>query len=120
MLGLVFVRDCLRQENVVATCEGTICKGFCLQSDKRFACLVCLHQAETASSGSKILHRMHVVFVHMASTGGDRTVAEFVAQKNTVTHMSMSVFTNTNQGYRHFNEWFRLFNFEVQEKQRKT
>ena len=55
-------------------------------------CFVCLHQAETVSSGSKMLHRMHVVFVHMATTGGDRTVAELVAQKNTVTHMSMSVF----------------------------
>jgi hypothetical protein len=94
----------------VAICEGAICKGFCLQSDKRVACLVCLHQAETASSGSKILHRMHVVFVHMASTGGDRTVAELVAQKSTVTHMSMSVFVLN----------ICLFNFEVQEKQRKT
>ena len=46
----------------------------------------------------------------MASTGGDRTVAEFVAQKNTVTHMSMSVFVLN----------ICLFNFEVQEKQRKT
>ena len=73
-------------------------------------CLVCLHQAETVSSGSKILHRMHFVFVHMASTGGDRIVAELVAQKNTVTHMSMSVFVLN----------ICLFNFEVQEKQRKT
>ena len=71
---------------------------------------LCLHQAESASSGSKILHRMHSVFVHMASTGGDRAVAELVAQKNTVTHMPMSLFVLN----------ICLFNFEVQEKQRKT